>query len=114
MTPYICKRGGTLAIRVEVLTGLMSSITGTPVAKMKAFRKGGALVMPGSDVPVAAALTVTAGQTGWTLTLPSSVSQTLNAGFYLVDLSYVVSGLTYVDGPVLVEIQNAASVTISS
>lgn len=109
MSPYTCKRGGTLVITIEVLTGLMASVTGTPVSKMKAFRKGGQFIMPGDDVPVAASLIVATQPKGWTLTLPSTVTQALSVGFYLVDLSYVVSGLTYVDGPVLIEIQNAAS-----
>ncbi len=109
MTPYTCKRGGTLTIHVKVITGLTASVAGTPIAKMKAFKKGGAPVMPGSDVPVAATLLVVPTIDGWDLTLTEDMSQLLTAGIYLLDMVYTVGLRDYVDGPVLVEIKNSAS-----
>lgn len=109
MTPYICKRGGTLTIQVKVLTGLLSSVSGTPVAKMKVFKKGGLPVMPGVEVPVAATLEVVVTATGWDLTLTEDASALLPAGIYLLDMVYTSGLRDYVEGPVLVEIQNSAA-----
>lgn len=109
MSPYICKRGGTLTIHIKVLTGLAASVVGTPIAKMKAFKKGGAPVMPGPEVPVAATLQVVPTAAGWDMTLTEDASVLLAAGIYLLDMVYTVGLRDYVEGPVLVEIQNSAA-----
>lgn len=112
-TPFTIQRGETLTFVVEALTGDPTAVSGV-LAKMKSVQAGRQTLMPGSDVPVAATLTTTAlpattgFKGGWSLSLSASQTSTLSAGLYLVDASFILAGVTIIDGPILLEVKNSA------
>lgn len=114
MISYSVKRGSTLNISIEQMTGAPGDVTNV-VAKMKPYeRKGSNVEMPGPEV-AAISLSVSTLEPsvgfngGWLLTLSNTQTQNLSAGLYLLDLAYSFEGKTYIDGPVAVKLENSAA-----
>lgn len=126
MTTYTVSRGATLSLYLEAISGdpttatnAVAKIAPLPISPRVAAFQGGL-----SSPAVASALQVTLQTTspgldpstglpigpGWYVTLGASLSATLAAGSYVVDMAFQVGTAEIVSDQIFVQIINAVSI----
>lgn len=125
MTNYYVRRGATLSLYLEAVSGNPATVS-NPVAKMAPQPVSARVAaFQGSSPPATApvTLTVTAQATspgndpttglainpGWYVTLSAAQSALLAVGVYVVDMAFQVGAAEFVSEQVTVQVDNAAS-----
>ena len=112
MSPYIFQRGETVSLVLDALSGDPASVSAI-TAQLKAVAQGRLSVAP--DAPVAASFSITPRAaiddlpSGWTLTIPASLSATLAAGFYAADARLEVAGGVIITDQVAIRIRDSVT-----
>jgi hypothetical protein len=112
MPPYIFQRGETVSLALDALSGNPASVTAIS-AQLKAVAPGRLSVAP--DAPVAASFSIAPRAavgdlpSGWTLTIPASVSAALAAGFYAADARLEVAGGVIITDQIALRIRDSVT-----
>ena len=114
MTTYTVRRGETLTLYLEAVTGDPTTISNLLV-KLKPAHNG---APPPADVPAIATLQTTAQATspgagilpGWYVLITAIQSAALAIGTYFTDAAFQVAGAQFVTDPVGIEVVDPISI----
>jgi hypothetical protein len=114
MIPYPVRRGETLTLYLEAVSGDPTTVSAV-VSKLKPAQSG---ATPPASVAAAAVLQVTAQTTspgtgilpGWYVTLTASQSAALPVGTYYADAGYQVGGAQAVTDTIVIQVFDAVSI----
>lgn len=112
MTPFIFQRGETISIALDAVTGDPGDVTAI-TAKLKLLPPGRTSVPEGAaavaDFSIVSRPAAGEIPAGCTLTIPASVSASLDPGKYLADAKLEIAGGIIVTDPVAIRIKSSVT-----